>query len=124
MDNLKTYLPPLGRLLMSSLFIWDGIRQLRSPSVFAQYFAGLRKGLDSAIEQYNRAVGSLEARVLPQARKFKDLGAGGEEDIPNLEMLDRVPRQLSLAVVPNGEEESADPSAPAEDSTNLNRKLG
>ena len=41
MDNLKTYLPPLGRLLMSSLFIWDGIRQLRSPSVFAQYFASL-----------------------------------------------------------------------------------
>ena len=41
MDNLKTYLPPLGRLLMSSLFIWDGIRQLRSPSVFAQYFASI-----------------------------------------------------------------------------------
>jgi putative oxidoreductase len=39
MDNLKTYLPPLGRLLMSSLFIWDGVRQLLSPSVFAQYFA-------------------------------------------------------------------------------------
>ena len=38
MDNLKTYLPPLGRLLMSSLFIWDGIRQLLSPSVFVQYF--------------------------------------------------------------------------------------
>ena len=41
MDNLKTYLPPLGRLLMSSLFIWDGIRQLRSPSVFTQYFASV-----------------------------------------------------------------------------------
>ena len=41
MDNLKTYFPPLGRLLMSSLFIWDGIRQLRSPSVFAQYFASV-----------------------------------------------------------------------------------
>ena len=41
MDNLKTYLPPLGRLLMSSLFIWDGVRQLFSPSVFAQYFASV-----------------------------------------------------------------------------------
>ena len=38
-DNLKTYLPPLGRLLMSTLFIWDGIRQLLSPNVSAQYFA-------------------------------------------------------------------------------------
>ena len=41
MDNLKTYLPPLGRLLMSSLFIWDGVLQLRSPRVFAQYFASV-----------------------------------------------------------------------------------
>ena len=41
MDNLKTYLPPLGRLLMSILFVWDGIRQLLSPSVFAQYFASV-----------------------------------------------------------------------------------
>jgi putative oxidoreductase len=41
MDNLKTYFPPLGRLLMSSLFIWDGILQLRSPSGFAQYLASI-----------------------------------------------------------------------------------
>jgi putative oxidoreductase len=41
MGNLKTYLPPLGRLLMSILFIWDGVRQLLSPSAFAQYFASV-----------------------------------------------------------------------------------
>jgi hypothetical protein len=41
MDNLKTYLPPLGGLLMSSVCIWDGIRQLRSPSVSALYFASI-----------------------------------------------------------------------------------
>jgi putative oxidoreductase len=40
-DNLKTYLPPLGRLLLSSLFIWDGINQLLSPGVSAQYFANV-----------------------------------------------------------------------------------
>src|SRR4051794_32951233 len=41
MDNLKTYLVPLGRLLMSSLFIWDGILQLHSPGVFTEYFASI-----------------------------------------------------------------------------------
>jgi putative oxidoreductase len=41
MDNLKTYLPVLGRLLMSSLFIWDGIVQLRDPASSAQYFASV-----------------------------------------------------------------------------------
>ncbi len=38
MDGLKTYLAPLARFLMSSLFIWDGILQLRNPSGTARYF--------------------------------------------------------------------------------------
>jgi len=38
MDNLKTYLAPLGRLLMSSLFIWAGYGKLMNPSGTAQYF--------------------------------------------------------------------------------------
>ena len=39
MDNLKPYLAPLGRLLMSSLFLWSGIHKLRNPGGTAQYFA-------------------------------------------------------------------------------------
>jgi putative oxidoreductase len=35
----EKYLLPLARLLMSSLFLWDGLLQLRSPSGTAQYFA-------------------------------------------------------------------------------------
>jgi putative oxidoreductase len=34
-------LPPLARLLMSSLFIWDGIVQLRNPGGTAQYFGSV-----------------------------------------------------------------------------------
>lgn len=41
MQNSKTYLLPLARLLMCSLFIWDGILQLRDPGGTAQYFASL-----------------------------------------------------------------------------------
>jgi uncharacterized membrane protein YphA (DoxX/SURF4 family) len=37
MNNLKTYLPVLGRLLMSSLFIWDGIVQVRNPAFASIY---------------------------------------------------------------------------------------
>jgi DNA recombination protein RmuC len=91
--------------------------------VFAQHFEGLRRGLDGAIESYNRAVGSLESRVLPQARKFKDLGAGGEEDVPSLEMLDRIPRQLSLGVAPV-EEEQGEPPPSAEVGADRERKTG
>lgn len=48
MADLKSYLPPLGRLLMSSLFIWDGIGQLRNPSATAQYFASVHVPLPNA----------------------------------------------------------------------------
>jgi putative oxidoreductase len=41
MHTIKTYLPPLARLLMSSLFIWEGILQLRGPGGTAKYFASV-----------------------------------------------------------------------------------
>jgi putative oxidoreductase len=37
----KTILPLLALLLMSSLFIWDGVGQLRNPGGTAQYFASV-----------------------------------------------------------------------------------
>ena len=37
----KPFLLPLARLLMSSLFVWDGIVQLRNPGGTAQYFASV-----------------------------------------------------------------------------------
>jgi putative oxidoreductase len=37
----KAFLLPLARLLMSSLFVWDGIVQLRNPRGTAQYFASV-----------------------------------------------------------------------------------
>ena len=41
MQNSRAFLLPLSRLLMSSLFIWDGILQLRNPRGTAQYFASV-----------------------------------------------------------------------------------
>ena len=39
MENAKTYLVPLGRILLSSLFIWAGWGKLMNPSGTAGYFA-------------------------------------------------------------------------------------
>lgn len=41
MPALKAYFPPLARFLMCSLFIWDGVLQLRDPSGTADYIASL-----------------------------------------------------------------------------------
>jgi putative oxidoreductase len=37
----KAFLQPFARLLMSSLFVWDGIVQLRNPGTTARYFANV-----------------------------------------------------------------------------------
>ncbi|MFY9485954.1 MAG: DNA recombination protein RmuC, partial [Bacillota bacterium] len=58
------------------------------------HFMSMRKGLDNAVDAYNRAVGSLESRVLVSARRFKELGVSKGEDIPQLETIDRTARRL------------------------------
>jgi DNA recombination protein RmuC len=52
--------------------------------VFTEHFASVGKSLDSATRNFNNAVGSLNSRVLVTARKFPELGIGGEElpDVP------------------------------------------
>jgi len=37
----KDYLPTLARLLLCSLFIWDGVLQLRDPGGTVNYFTSL-----------------------------------------------------------------------------------
>ncbi|MRR33401.1 DNA recombination protein RmuC [bacterium] len=61
-------------------------------SVLAGHFADLRRGLERAVDSYNRAVGSLESRVLVSARRFKELGASTGRDIDLLEAIDTRPR--------------------------------
>jgi len=63
-------------------------------STMVGYFNDLGKNLDKSVDSYNKAVGSLERRVLVTARKFKELGATGAEDIVSLEPVDTQTRSV------------------------------
>lgn len=60
----------------------------------AGHLEDLRRALDRTITHFNGAVGALETRVLPAARRFRDLGAGDGDEIAPLEVIEQLPRQL------------------------------
>ena len=62
--------------------------------VIGGHFEDLSKGLTRAVDAYNSTVGTLEARVLVTARRFKDLGVSANEPIPELSPVDQTPRSL------------------------------
>jgi DNA recombination protein RmuC len=72
--------------------------------LLASHIASVGTGLDRAVESYNKAVGSLESRVLVSARKFAELGASVADDIPELEPIETSARALSFDW---GEDEAA-----------------
>jgi DNA anti-recombination protein RmuC len=69
----------------------------------------LQKSLSSSVDAYNRAVGSLESRVLVTARKFPSLGVVGSEraDITELSPIETAPRHLQ-AVEPDDDSEAGE----------------
>ncbi|MFZ2447273.1 MAG: DNA recombination protein RmuC [Syntrophobacteraceae bacterium] len=79
-----TAISDLGKML------YERIRSL------AAHFSDLCKGLNRAVEAYNRAAGTVETRVLVTARKFKELGASGSvgAEIETVEPIEKVARDL------------------------------
>ncbi len=64
--------------------------------LLAGHITSVGTGLDRAVESYNKAVGSLESRVLVSARKFAELGASVADDIPELARIETTARALSF----------------------------
>jgi DNA recombination protein RmuC len=52
------------------------------------------RGLDNAMEAYNAMVGSMQKRVLPTLRDFKELGISGEE-LPEVKPVESSARKLT-----------------------------
>ena len=63
-------------------------------ATFVSHMNKVGRQLASSVENYNRAVGSLERSVLPGARKFVELGVHAKKDLEKLESLEPVPRTM------------------------------
>jgi DNA recombination protein RmuC len=62
----------------------------------AGHLEAVGKGLDRAVESYNKAVGTLESRVLVSARKFSELGVAVAQEIPDAEPIETTTRTLAF----------------------------
>ena len=71
--------------------LYDRIRTL------GEHFTDVGDHLAKSVQAYNRAVGSLERRVLPQARRFQTLGAAGSKEVALLDAIDVAPVPLSAS---------------------------
>lgn len=60
---------------------------------FSAHLARVGQRLGGAVESYNSAVGSLERQVLPQARRFTDLGVTADAALPTLDPVERLARE-------------------------------
>lgn len=70
----------------------------RRLATMGTHVAGMGAGLDNAVKRYNDLVGSLESRVLPQARRFTELELEGtQEPLAELRTLDTQLRPLRVA---------------------------
>ncbi len=77
----------------------EEIRQLAEDlygrlATFAGHMNKVGKQLASSVENYNRAVGSLERKVLPGARKFVELGIRPKKEIEQVQPLEALPRKV------------------------------
>jgi len=70
------------KMAANALEVQDTAKELYKRLVtFSSNLASVGRALSSSVSSYNKAVGSLEARVLPSARKFEAMGvvASGSE---------------------------------------------
>ena len=62
---------------------------------FTEHFDDVRQKLDGAVQSYNKAVGSLESRVLVSARRLRELDVTSSPELPFAEPVATVGRALT-----------------------------
>ena len=60
-------------------------------NVFVTHLQKVSRSLGSAVDSFNASVGSMERNVLPQARKFTELGVAGEA-LPSVDPVEQLVR--------------------------------
>jgi DNA recombination protein RmuC len=89
----------------SAKAISDDARELYGRiAKFTEHVAKVGRGLETAVGAFNEAVGSLETRVLPSARRFRDRGVSPAAELAPLHGVDRSVRPVTAPELSPGDE--------------------
>jgi len=89
----------------------EGTRLYERVVTFTEHLAKLGKNLRQSVENYNRAVGSLEHQLLPGARRFTEMGIQPKKTLEEPQQID-----VTTRAVPQPEDnDSADDEAAADE---------
>ena len=65
--------------------------------IFAESYSDAGRNLAKAVEAYNRSAGSWETRLTPSLKRMRELGIGGDAEVPQPPRLDTVVRDPQRA---------------------------
>ena len=63
-------------------------------NVFTSHLDSIRSNINKLIENFNKAVGSVERKIIPQMKRFDELGAGDGKKLNEVEKIDEQPRTV------------------------------
>ena len=74
--------------------------------IFLQHLTETGNGLKSAVKAYNNAIGSLESRLIPAAKRFKELSVASEP-LPIIRLIETETRTIALPNEGSGSNQEA-----------------
>ena len=76
-------------------------------TTFVSHLQKVSRSLGNAVDSFNASVGSMERNVLPQARKFAELGVSGEV-LPSIDPIEQLVRLPASESKPLSDENTTD----------------
>jgi DNA recombination protein RmuC len=52
------------------------------------------KSLTSSVQHFNKAVGSMDTRILPSAKKFTEMGIHADKPVEQVSQIETTPRSV------------------------------
>lgn len=79
----------------------DNIREIGSElyhrlAIFTEHLGKIGKSLTSSVQSFNKAVGSLDTRILPSAKKFTEMGITTEKPIEPVKQIETTTRSVEV----------------------------